>query len=72
MRPATGTLAGALNGTIAFLSSRAGSSQIWIIDPSGGEAAQVTACPWTWATWKWPPSCSSFLFSMEVYPGLHS
>ncbi len=56
-------------GKIAFLSTRSGSSQIWIIDPSGGEARQVTRLPLDVANLEMAPQLESFIFSMDVYPG---
>jgi len=56
-------------GKLAFLSSRSGSSQIWLIDPSGGEAVQVTDLPLAVSNLEVVPPLESFIFTMEVYPG---
>jgi dipeptidyl aminopeptidase/acylaminoacyl peptidase len=58
------------NGTIYFLSTRGGSSQIWNIDPTGGEARQITDQPLDISNLEVVPQLQGFLFSMEVYPGL--
>ena len=34
--------------TVAFVSNRSGSRQIWTIAVDGGEATQLTTFPWTW------------------------
>ncbi len=59
-----------LNGTIFFLSTRGGSSQIWNIDPGGGEARQITDQPLDISNLEVVPALHSFLFTMDVYPGL--
>lgn len=58
------------NGTLFFLSTRSGSSQIWHIDPAGGEARQITDLPLSVGNLEMAPELGSFLFSMEVYPGM--
>jgi dipeptidyl aminopeptidase/acylaminoacyl peptidase len=58
------------NGTIYFLSTRDGSSQIWNIDPQGGEAVQVTESALDIENMELVPELHSFLLSMQVYPGL--
>ena len=58
------------DGTLYFLSTRSGSSQIWHIDPRGGEAQQVTDLPLDVANLEIVPQLESFLFTLEVYPGL--
>jgi len=57
------------DGQLFFLSSRSGSSQIWRIDPRGGEARQVTDLPLDVANLELAPQLDSFIFSLEVYPG---
>ncbi|MBU8870010.1 MAG: S9 family peptidase [Gemmatimonadales bacterium] len=59
-----------MNGTIFFLSTRDGSSQIWNIDPRGGEAVQYTDLPLDVGNLEVVPELASFLFTLEVYPGL--
>ena len=59
-----------LNGTLFFLSTRSGSTQIWHIDPFGGEAEQITDLPLDVDNLELVTQVHSFLFSMEVYPGL--
>jgi len=58
------------NGTIFFLSTRGGSSQIWNIDPRGGEARQITDLPLGIGNMVIAKELKSFLITMEVYPGL--
>jgi dipeptidyl aminopeptidase/acylaminoacyl peptidase len=59
-----------LNGKLFFLSTRSGSSQIWQIDPAGGEAVQMTDLALGVNEFKVVPELKSFLVAMEVYPGL--
>ncbi len=59
-----------LNGTLFFLSTRSGSSQIWNIDPKGGEARQITDLALDISNLEVVPDLRGFLFTMEVYPGL--
>jgi len=56
-------------GKIAFLSTRSGSSQIWMINPFGGEAEQVTDLPLGVSNLEIAPQLESFIFTLEVYPG---
>jgi len=58
------------NGWVYFLSSRSGSSQIWRLDPSGGEAVPVTSLPLSVSAFEIVPQTKSFLLVMEVFPGL--
>lgn len=58
-----------LDGSIYFLSTRGGSSQIWHIDPDGGEATPVTDLPLDVANLELVPVLHSFLFTMDVFPG---
>ncbi len=58
-----------LNGTIYFLSTRTGSSQIWNIDPRGGEARQVTDLALGIDNMELVPDLHGFLLTMQVYPG---
>jgi dipeptidyl aminopeptidase/acylaminoacyl peptidase len=57
--------------SIAFISSRDGTSQVWILPADGGEARQLThiateADGVTWAT-----NANTLLFTSEVYPDCH-
>jgi dipeptidyl aminopeptidase/acylaminoacyl peptidase len=54
--------------SIAFLSSRGGTSQVWTIDPAGGEAVPLTRFPIGIDTFAWSPDGTRLLFSAEVYP----
>ena len=54
--------------TIAFVSDRGGVSQIWTIDPAGGEAAQLTRFPVDVDHVQWSPDGKRIAFSAEVYP----
>lgn len=57
-------------GEIYFLSTRSGSSQVWAIDPAGGEPRQVTDLPLDVGNLKVAPQAGALVFSLEVYPGL--
>jgi len=57
-------------GKIAFLSTRSGSPQVWIIDPGGGEAEQITDLPLPVGNLTVAPQLESLVFSVDVYPGL--
>ena len=54
--------------TIAFISSRGGSSQIWTIDLAGGEAVKKSDFPIDVDNIQWSPDGARFAFSAEVYP----
>ena len=54
--------------TIAFISSRSGSSQIWTIDVSGGEAVRKSSFPLDVDNMSYSPDGTRFSFSAEVYP----
>jgi len=54
--------------SIAFLSDRSGSSQIWAIDPAGGEAWQVSDLPIDVTNFRWSPRGDAIAFSADVYP----
>src|SRR5262245_11296900 len=54
--------------TIAFISNRSGSSQIWTIDPAGGEAVRKSDFPIDVDNVQWSPDGARFAFSAEVYP----
>jgi len=57
------------DGWIYFLSTRSGTSQVWKIDPLGGEACQVTDLPLEVANLEIAPQIESLVFSLDVYPG---
>jgi len=53
--------------TIAFVSSRGGSRQIWTIALDGGEATQLSKLPVDVDNLRWSPKGSHIAFSAEVY-----
>ena len=53
---------------VLFLTSRSGSSQVWSIALSGGEARQVTDLPLDVGTFKLSPTGDALVVSMSVYP----
>ncbi|MGC8639676.1 MAG: prolyl oligopeptidase family serine peptidase [Isosphaeraceae bacterium] len=55
--------------TIAFVSSRGGSSQIWLLPLDGGEARQLTKLPIDASGPIWSPRGDKIAFTAEVYPG---
>ncbi|HUO84277.1 MAG TPA: S9 family peptidase [Thermoanaerobaculia bacterium] len=57
-------------GSIFFLSSRTGSSQVWTISPRGGEATQVTNLPLDAANLVVSPTGEHLAISLEVDPGM--
>ncbi len=57
------------DGRIYFLSARGGSSQIWVIDPRGGEARQVSHTPLDISAFEMAPQLGGFLLAMDVFPG---
>ena len=59
-------------GWIYFLSSRAGSSQVWRIRPSGGEAEAVTRLPADVGGFKLFPDGKHVLVAVEVWPDARS
>jgi len=54
---------------IYFLSTRSGSSQIWRISASGGEARKLSDLPLDAGGLEISPNGRTFLLSMEVFPG---
>ncbi len=54
--------------TVAFVSNRSGSQQIWTIRVDGGEAQQLTRLPLAVDNLRWSPTGRHVAFSMEVYP----
>jgi dipeptidyl aminopeptidase/acylaminoacyl peptidase len=55
--------------TIAFTSSRAGSTQVWLLPVDGGEARQLTKLPIDVSGPIWSPKGDRIAFTAEVYPG---
>ncbi len=55
--------------SVAFASSRGGSTQVWILPIDGGEARQVTRLPIDVAGPIWSPNGDKIAFAAEVYPG---
>ncbi len=55
--------------TIAFASSRGGTTQVWLLPIDGGEARQLTKLPIDVAGPIWSPDGSKIAFAAEVYPG---
>jgi dipeptidyl aminopeptidase/acylaminoacyl peptidase len=53
---------------IAYISDRAGSSQIWTMDPDGANAKQVTTLSTEAAGVSWSPDGKTFVFTSDVYP----
>ncbi len=58
------------DSTIAFLSTRSGSSQIWFIPINGGEAQQLTSYPVGVEHLRYNSVRSFVAFAAEVYPDL--
>lgn len=54
--------------TVAFVSNRSGSQQIWTIRPDGGEAQQLTSFPVDVDNLRWSPAGTHIAFTAEVYP----
>ena len=57
-------------GHVLFLSTRSGSSQVWYIDPAGGEAQQLTELLLDVSNLEVAPQLESIVFTMDVYPGM--
>ncbi len=55
--------------TIAFTSSRGGTSQVWLLPIDGGEARPLTKLPIDVAGPIWSPRGDRLAFTAEVYPG---
>jgi Tol biopolymer transport system component len=54
---------------IAFISTREGGPQIWLLDlASGGEARKITSISTGAGGHAWSPDGKSFVFSSDVYP----
>jgi dipeptidyl aminopeptidase/acylaminoacyl peptidase len=54
--------------TIAFVSSRGGSSQVWLLPIDGGEPRQLTKLPIDVSGPLWSPTGERIAFTAEVYP----
>jgi Tol biopolymer transport system component len=54
--------------TIAFISSRGGSSQVWLLPIDGGEPRQLTKLPVEASGPLWSPKGDRIAFTAEVYP----
>src|SRR3954471_116695 len=55
-------------GSVYFLSSRAGSSQVWRLPLAGGEAVQITDYPLDVNTFKFSPDGSHIALAMDMLP----
>jgi len=55
-------------GWVYFTSSRSGSSQVWRIRPTGGEAEQVTKLPADIGGFKLFPDGKHLIVAVEVWP----
>jgi dipeptidyl aminopeptidase/acylaminoacyl peptidase len=53
---------------ISYISDRGGSSQIWLMDPDGANARQVTTLPTEADGQIFSPDGKNFVFTSEVYP----
>ena len=53
---------------LAFLSNRGGSSQIWVLDLSGGDPVQATTFPTEVNGFTWSPDGKWFVISSDVFP----
>jgi dipeptidyl aminopeptidase/acylaminoacyl peptidase len=56
------------DGTLYFISTRSGSSQVWLLRLPGGEAHQVTNYPLDVGALKVSPRGNRLALSMEVFP----
>jgi dipeptidyl aminopeptidase/acylaminoacyl peptidase len=54
--------------TVAFVSDRTGSRQVWTIRVDGGEARQLSNFPLGVDNLRWSPTGNRLAFSAEVYP----
>ncbi len=56
-------------GSVLFLSTRSGSSQVWRIPVDGGEAEQVTKQPLDVGAFLLSPDGKTLVIAMDVFPG---
>jgi dipeptidyl aminopeptidase/acylaminoacyl peptidase len=56
--------------TVAFVSGRSGSRQIWTVSIDGGEATKLTDFPVDVDNLRWSPQGSHIAFSSDVYPSM--
>lgn len=56
------------DGQLYFLSTRSGSSQVWRLDPSGGEAQSVTSLPLDVGAFGLAPSGDRIALAFETFP----
>ena len=54
--------------SIAFISTRSGNSQVWIIPVNGGEARQLTSLATEADGVTWAAKGDTLLFTSQVYP----
>jgi dipeptidyl aminopeptidase/acylaminoacyl peptidase len=54
--------------SIAFLSNRSGSQQIWVMKPDGSGAKQITHISTEADAMLWTPDGKNFVFTSEVWP----
>jgi len=57
---------------IAFTSTRSGTSQIWLLPMSGGEARQLTTLSTGASSPQWSPDSHNVIFESSVYPDCNS
>jgi dipeptidyl aminopeptidase/acylaminoacyl peptidase len=55
--------------SVYFLSSRAGTTQVWRLPLAGGEAVQITDYPLEISTFKFSPDGSHIALAMDMMPG---
>ncbi|HEX4438903.1 MAG TPA: S9 family peptidase, partial [Thermoanaerobaculia bacterium] len=55
--------------TLAFLSTRDGTSEIWTMPVAGGDATKATSIPTGVDAFSWAPDGKSFIASATVFPG---
>lgn len=56
--------------TVAFVTGRSGTRQIWTVAAAGGEPKQLTSFPIDVDNLRWSPDGQHIAFSAEVYPEL--
>ena len=57
------------DGRLYFLSDRSGSTQVWRLDPSGGEAQAVTRLPIEVGSFVLAPDADRIALALEIFPG---